>query len=311
MTYKEFIDNIIQTRGQWNISNDIYYEKHRIVPKCMGGEGDYDNGGFKVNSTHPNCIYLTIQEHYDAHQLLFEENPSSKELALAWWNMTHVRNKERPDEYIKIDRETYIQLREQFSKTCSGENNPAYGKNYWETYSEEKKAEIKKKLSESLSGENNPMYGISRIGLNKGRIVSEETKEKLSQYKGEKASCYDKHWYNNGVEDVLEYECPDGYVEGRLTGTFTGKHHSDETKKKLSIAHIGIKRQPESEETRHKKSIAKKGHQVSEHTRELLSEKCGDSTRGTHWYNNGEIQVRRKECPEGFVFGKLVKEAIA
>lgn len=24
-----------------------------------------------------------------------------------------------------------------------------------------------------------------------------------------------------------------------------------------------------------------------------------------HWYNNGEISVRRKECPEGFVPGKL------
>ena len=26
---------------------------------------------------------------------------------------------------------------------------------------------------------------------------------------------------------------------------------------------------------------------------------------GTHWYNNGIISVHRKECPEGFVPGRL------
>ena len=39
MTYKEFIDNIIETRGQWNISKGEYFEVHHIIPRCLGGDG--------------------------------------------------------------------------------------------------------------------------------------------------------------------------------------------------------------------------------------------------------------------------------
>ena len=38
--YKEFIENIIATRGQWNIPQGEYFEAHHIVPKCLGGNGN-------------------------------------------------------------------------------------------------------------------------------------------------------------------------------------------------------------------------------------------------------------------------------
>ena len=28
--------------------------------------------------------------------------------------------------------------------------------------------------------------------------------------------------------------------------------------------------------------------------------------KGSHWYNNGVIQTQARECPEGFVPGRLV-----
>lgn len=28
-------------------------------------------------------------------------------------------------------------------------------------------------------------------------------------------------------------------------------------------------------------------------------------SNGTHWYNNGEVNIKAKECPEGFVKGRL------
>ena len=37
MTYKEFIDNIIGTRGRHGCGEE-YHEKHHIVPRCLGGE---------------------------------------------------------------------------------------------------------------------------------------------------------------------------------------------------------------------------------------------------------------------------------
>ena len=37
VTYNEFINNIIKTRGQWGIKKGEYKEVHHIIPKCMGG----------------------------------------------------------------------------------------------------------------------------------------------------------------------------------------------------------------------------------------------------------------------------------
>ena len=67
-----------------------------------------------------------------------------------------------------------------------------------------------------------------------------------------------------------------------------GKYISEETKKKLSEAKKGKKR---SEETKKKLSEAHKGKNIW--------------TKRTRWYNNGIINIRAKECPEGFVPGML------
>lgn len=34
MTYSEFIQSIINTRGQWNIPDGEYFENHHITPRC-------------------------------------------------------------------------------------------------------------------------------------------------------------------------------------------------------------------------------------------------------------------------------------
>jgi hypothetical protein len=49
-----------------------YFERHHIVPKCMGG-----------TNKKSNLVYLTAEEHYVAHQLLVKMYPSNKKLAHA------------------------------------------------------------------------------------------------------------------------------------------------------------------------------------------------------------------------------------
>ena len=69
-----------------------------------------------------------------------------------------------------------------------------------------------------------------------------------------------------------------------------GKPKSDETRRKMK-GHknaLGCKR---SEETRNKIGKAMKGN---------------TNVKGKHWYNNGKINIRAKECPEGFVPGMLL-----
>ena len=75
-----------------------------------------------------------------------------------------------------------------------------------------KSEEHKRKLSEALKG---------KEPWNKGKqnIYSDETRKKMSEAKkGHPPTKGSKgmHWYNNGVENVLTYACPDGYIKGRL-----------------------------------------------------------------------------------------------
>ena len=82
-----------------------------------------------------------------------------------------------------------------------------------------------------------------------------------------------------------------------------GKKFSEETKKKIGEAHKG---KHLSEETRKKMREAKKN--MSEETRRKMAEahKGNTATKGMHWYNNGKINTMAKECPPGFVPGMLL-----
>ena len=89
-----------------------------------------------------------------------------------------------------------------------------------------------------------------------------------------------------------------------------GHKHSEETKKKLS--------KPKSAEHKKKLSEAKKGKYLGKgnpfygkhHSDELkkkLSEINKVRMKGMRFFNNGKINIRAKECPEGFVPGRIKK----
>lgn len=142
MTYNEFIQAILDTRGRFNVPEGEYKERHHIIPKCMGGTNDK-----------ANLIDLYAREHFIAHKLLAEENPDNYDLLLAWWCMSIVSNEDEqrytltPEEYeeVKIKFAAYI------SQTRQGENHPFYGKHHTE--------EAIEKISARSAGSNNPMYG--------------------------------------------------------------------------------------------------------------------------------------------------------
>lgn len=77
--YGKFIQNIINTRGQWNPPS-VYWEGHHIVPKCLGGTGH-------AKQRHSNVIRLTAAEHFTAHKLLAELFPNNSKLTYAFWAM--------------------------------------------------------------------------------------------------------------------------------------------------------------------------------------------------------------------------------
>ena len=80
-----------------------------------------------------------------------------------------------------------------------------------------------------------------------------------------------------------------------------GKTFSQEVRQHMSEAHKGHK---QTEETKKRISEFNKGKIIPLEQREIISE----TFKGTHYYTNGQIEVRRKECPEGFVLGRVPKD---
>lgn len=63
MNYHQHYQNLIEKYGMKS-KPEGYYEKHHIVPTCLGGGNNSEN-----------LIWLTAEAHYVAHQLLVKINP--------------------------------------------------------------------------------------------------------------------------------------------------------------------------------------------------------------------------------------------
>jgi hypothetical protein len=100
MNYQKHYDRLIN-RSPRNKPSSGYYEKHRIIPGCMGGK--YDK---------KNVVWLKAEEHFVAHQLLYKIYKLPKLLYAI--NMMTIHNTEK-----RTNNKKYSWLRKRFS-----ENHP-------------------------------------------------------------------------------------------------------------------------------------------------------------------------------------------
>ena len=88
-----------------------------------------------------------------------------------------------------------------------------------------------------------------------------------------------------------------------------GKSLSEEHKQKISYAKKG---KTLSEETKQKISESLKGnkYRLGKTCSEESKKKLSEAHKGHHWFNNGISEVFVKECPSGFVLGRLKKKLV-
>lgn len=127
MDYQRIYNKLIYKVRQENRSKGqgIYYEKHHIIPKCIGGS----------NEKH-NLILLAAREHFIAHKILCRIYPHESKLKFALWKMICQEN-EFQQRYSLSSRE-YENIRKEVSKAiglASKERwqNPIYAKRVLES----------------------------------------------------------------------------------------------------------------------------------------------------------------------------------
>ena len=119
-------------------------------------------------------------------------------------------------------------------------------------------------------------------------------------------------YYNRPAEELIFLTSREhnAFNKGR-PGPNKGKKFSEEARRKMAEAKKGKpsprKGKKLSGETKKKLSESHKGKKMSAETRRKMSAANRIKNIGKRWYNNGKINKRCYECPDGFVPGMLRK----
>lgn len=186
MDYQKIYDAIIERAQSSQRSklkkNDplyAYFEKHHIVPKCLGGTDDTNN-----------LVLLTAREHFVCHKLLTITQRGNRKIALAFHRMCFGKRSHmgtsRDFQYAReLLSNTPIsdETKEKLSKAGKSAPRPKGWHHTQEAKDRiSKSGQGKKRSDESKeryrianTGENNPMYG--NPGWRKGITMTDEAKE--------------------------------------------------------------------------------------------------------------------------------------
>ena len=135
------------------------------------------------------------------------------------------------------------------------------------------------------------IYEHSRLHM-KGKHLSEETRKKIG------AASKGKPAWNKGKKMSEEFCRKDSESHKGEKNSFYGKHHTEESKRRNSEAHKG-------------KYLGKDnpfyGKTHSEESKKRIGAINKVKMKGMRFFNNGKINIRAKECPDGFVPGRIKK----
>lgn len=133
-----------------------YYEKHHILPKCLGG-----------TNTKDNLVLLTAREHMIAHMLLQKMYPDNHKILNAVIALLSPGNESQQGERVIVSTRVASYYRRLFSESLKGKHHSE---------------ETKRKISEGNKGRIIPKEQIEYLRkINTGRKHTEETRKKMSE----------------------------------------------------------------------------------------------------------------------------------
>jgi len=167
--YVKYAKGLTRTKGK-----GVYYEKHHVIPRSLGGTDSKDN-----------IVLLTAREHYLAHYLLMKIYEPFQD-----WRYTnmvfdfHMMNW-KPSPTLKntrgyLNSRLYESLRKHFAKASSLINT---GRKYSDEVNKKKASAKGKSWYHNSDGENKQLFPEDVTDQwEKGRLISKELAEKLAEH---------------------------------------------------------------------------------------------------------------------------------
>lgn len=217
------------------------YHRHHIVPRSEQKKPDR------------RCVYLTPSQHLWAH-ILYDRMAGTKTSCLLIGEAHLIKENIHSYKDCLILDEIDKENREKCSgENNNNYGRPAWNKGRTGVYSEESLNRMREaqkgKTWGFFSTDRNSNRGVSRYGEDNnfyGKKHTDESKQKISESQkqryqngyqnprkgthhtdevkrilalkstGPNNAGYGKHWYTNGVENIREYECPEGFHPGKI-----------------------------------------------------------------------------------------------
>ena len=233
-------ENYFDTSSEYWKKLKKIYEENESFPKKVVKERNLHHkfprsfskkDGVGVDNDEDNLVSLSLADHFRVHYYLWKSAKKgyrglmAKAFVFMRKKMVKYASDETIEQLAKDYEEATKEAAEQHSKAMKGKPSNMKGKHLSE--------EAKKKISEAHKGKPGPNKGKhfseehkkKMSKALKGRQFSEETKKKLSEAmknmseetkKKLSEAAKGKHWYNNGKINKLCYECPPGFVPGRI-----------------------------------------------------------------------------------------------
>lgn len=228
MNYKKIYDQLVEkcrVRGLDKSALEGYYEKHHIIPKCMGGGESSDN-----------FVLFTPREHVVAHKLLWKAFPDNYSLMWAYTRTVDAHKgkgvlSSREVEKAKLAKAHYMSNREVSPETREKIRNTLLGRKVPRDVVEKTRAkntgkkrtketseklskrrkeiiadgwtmpeEARKKIGDAARGKKRSPEAIEKSRLAQiGKKISDEQKELLSNYQKSL-----KPWEKSSVKARIE-----------------------------------------------------------------------------------------------------------